>query len=274
MTDKQNIPKIINRKERNSIAPVNRGFGSGFSMPGLLFAPNFGRHDESLRDMGLISESSNIILPEEKLNFFYKSGSKGSYLGKGREILDEDLEIPTGDQLASLIHAIYFSEIKDEQEPKDLKNKKMTDGFLYIFNRNIWRPEGVYVIHDPKARGLAEEFDMQSLEKKVNQGNNIEGVLINEKEKIRFAPKNTYKFGDVDSEGLAKDGFVMATFGVDGAKKIAEVARSLSGPAGIMGKESGESISALFNYHGRLGLMGIYDGTGTNGSAFGVKYLD
>ncbi len=50
-----------------------------------------------------------------------------------------------------------------------------------------------------------------------------EGIRFSEDNFVRFAPKDTYKFGEHTSESLAQDGFVRASYGFVGAEKLGEV---------------------------------------------------
>ena len=92
-----------------------------------------------------------------------------------------------------------------------------------MFNVNFWTPEGVYVCHDPYLREGYTSTDI--IEDRLKHGSRelSNGIRISAAESVRFAPKETYKPGEHTPDSLAKDGFMIASFGEEGAQKIAEV---------------------------------------------------
>jgi hypothetical protein len=156
------------------------------------------------------------------------------YFDTTKKVLEYGLRLPTGPQTALLLHAAYCSDLKDREEFKDIRKK--VGGFLWVCNRNLWTPKGVYVTPDIKGFGSYhdKELEVDFLEEKLRGGNEIQGVRFSQDGKTSFAPKETYRHNDSrvkeqrhTVEELANDGFIIASFGVEGAERLGEVAATL-----------------------------------------------
>lgn len=218
----------------------------------------------------------------------YKNGELASiypllgpndYQVLGAEIIRRKQLMPTGDYTAFLIHPAYcHQEIKNEPESIELKGK-IKSNYLYVFNRNLWTPKGVYVLMDEKAVGISQPLDENKLEKMLKGGKEKNGIIFNKDERLRFAPKGSYRFGEHTSESLSKDGFVIASYNVDGAKKLGEVSGIFQNSPMTFGLKISESqkvqqrVSVLSSYWNvlRLGLYGDGVGVDWSGFAFGVR---
>jgi len=141
----------------------------------------------------------------------------------GKEILSHNLKVPTGDYTASLLHPVYCNP-RNSDEERNVRDI-MKNNWLWTFNQNLWTDKGVYVIQDLEAKGRSEEFDINELEKRLTEKWN--NIRVSENGRTRFAPKESYKFGEHISDSLSKDGFVIASYGIEGAKKLAEVSSKL-----------------------------------------------
>ena len=168
---------------------------------------------------------TELIIPHENtvVTFAYPSFGTNTYRDVGKQILENNLQIPTSEQIASLLHASYCSELKDEPEFQNIR-KIMSDRWLWVFNRNLWTDKGVYVIPDLEAKGLSETLNENELEALLKNGKEINGVRFSKDKKVRFAPKDSYK------DELAENGFVVASYGKEGAEQLAEIStKFLSG---------------------------------------------
>ena len=172
-----------------------------------------------------------IVSHEDKeIAFAHPPFGKGLYREVGEQILVHNLRIPSGDELASLLHAAYFSDKSDEPEFKNIRD--IIPFHIWVFNRNLWTNKGVYVIQDPEAKGRSESLNENELEKMLKNGEKINGVRFSKDRKVKFAPTGTYRHAgtystrlqDHTPEQFSKDGFIIATFGKEGAIKIAEIA--------------------------------------------------
>ena len=221
---------------------------------------------------------TKLFVPYEKGEIVFASPSFGpnTYQGVGKEILSKNLKVPTGDYTASLLHPAYCNvQFSNEPEFKNIRDL-MRNKWIWVFNQNLWIDKGVYVIQDLEAGGRSEPLDTNQLEKMLKNGNEVNGVRFSQCGRVRFAPKETYNLGEQTSQSLSEDGFVVASYNVDGAKKLGEVSSKFDyNPVtyGINVNEGNQlelRVSALDGYYGRLHVCG--DGFGDDGRchAFGV----
>lgn len=156
-----------------------------------------------------------------EIAFVYPSAGPDTYRNVGKSILNQGQRIPTGDETASLLYATYcIPEFKDEHEFWNVKDI-MRNRWLWVFNTNLWTAKGVYVLQDTKAE--RSPLVANQLEKKLKAGKEIGGVRFSIDGKVRFAPKETYQSGEQTPQTLAKDGFIIASFGKEGAEKLKEI---------------------------------------------------
>lgn len=207
-----------------------------------------------------------------EIAFAYPSAGPNTYRNVGAEILNRKQRIPTGDETASSLHVAYCSEAKNEPEFENVR-AILRNRWLWVFNRNLWTPEGVYVIQDTEAIGRSQQLNQNQLEEMLKDGVEIEGVRFSEDGKVRFAPKETYQSGEQTPKSLAKNGFVIAGYGKEGAGKLAEVSadfRTSPYVFGVETKSQEQRVSALGDSVGDwLGVLGDSFGGGV-GRAFGV----
>ncbi|MEN9626235.1 MAG: hypothetical protein RL557_563 [archaeon] len=213
---------------------------------------------------------------DKEIAFAYPSVGPNIYRELGKVILANNQLVPHGDYTAALLHAAYcVPEVRDEPEYKNVRDI-MRRRWLSVFNKNRWTTNGVYVVQDTKAVGLSEPLP-DNLETLLEGATEVDGVRFSKNGKVRFAPKGTYQLGELTTDAFAKDGFVRASVGIEGAQKLAEVASCFKYNPRTWGLEIGENqdpeerVSALGDYVGsRLDLYGDYFGDGSGGHAFGV----
>lgn len=215
--------------------------------------------------------------------FAYPSAEKNTYWRVRNKILGSGYLPPAGDYTASLLHVAYgctpeAKKIMDEPEFKDVKDKLQT-GWLWVFNRNLWASQGVYVVQDTDSILRGQPLRVKNLEKVLRGGvSDKSGVRFSKDGSVRFAPKGSYKGGYHSSESFAKDGFVIASFGREGAEKLGELSKdfSLGCYIGVANRlsvmctpiESG--VSVLGEYDCRLHLFGDEKQNDRKATAFGV----
>jgi len=225
--------------------------------------------------------TTKIYVPHENKEIAFDGCSEGphNYQSVGRGLLERNLKVPIGDYTAHLVHAAYcIPEVENEPEFKEIK-EIMRKRYLWVFNKDLWTSEGVYVVLDPKAVGIIQLLDENELKKMLKGGKELSwgGVRLSEDRTIRFAPKDSYKLGDHTSESLVKDGFMVASYDVEGAKNLGEVASKFDynpktyGLDIQEGQYSEQRASTLSGHIGGFNVHGDYhDGCG-DGHAFGVQ---
>jgi len=228
--------------------------------------------------------TTRIIVPHEagEIAFIHPSQGPHNYQTVGRGLKARNLELPNGDYTASLIHASYCSGVQapEFQEVRDtMKNK-----WIWVFNRNLWTPNGLYVVSDPEAKGLSEKLDTKVLERKLKGAKELSwgGIRFSKDGSVRFAPKDSYDLGEHKPEELAKQGDVVASYGIKGAEKLGEVAskfkyKPMTFGVNVNEGENSEQRVASLDSTWNIDDGGLYvygndwDGSYYGGFAFGVS---
>ena len=118
------------------------------------------------------------------------------------------------------------SNIESDNFYKDNIKGIMNNRFLLTFNRLDFVYEGVYVSQISNLKDLTEKFNKDKFENKLKYGIKLKnGIRFSKDDKVRFAPKKNYGFGEHEKGTLAYDGFVIANYGIKGAEKLAEISR-------------------------------------------------
>jgi hypothetical protein len=188
------------------------------------------------------------------------------------------MKVPTGEYTASLLHAAYCDDsFENEPEFKNIR-KIMEEGGLWVFNRNIWTKDGVYVVPDLKALGRNQPLSQNELEKMLKGSKDIKGIRFSKDQSVRFAPKGSYELGFQTSELLAKNGFVIASYGIEGAKKLGEVSSKFENKPYVYGVKTDtpeQRVSALVavGFGNWLGVCGSYFVDDADNYAFGIKKI-
>lgn len=164
-----------------------------------------------------------------EISFAYTPTGPNYYLAVGKQILDSNKKVPTGDYTASLLHAAYFGEARDGRGFGRVR-EIMKNNWLWVFNQNLWTPKGVYVVQDVNAVGRTMPLDISHLEGILNGGEELSwgGIRFSKNKGIRFAPKGSYQHGEMTPEQFAKDGFILASLGVEGAEKLGEISSTFN----------------------------------------------
>jgi len=208
----------------------------------------------------------------------------GSYQQIGTEIIgDSEREtnqrLPTGDETASQIHVAYCTlnpEISNAPEYKTIRDR-IRANWIHVFNRISWAFAGKYVLQDTTANGTSKPLDLDMLYELLKDGTEINGVKFSTDGRVRFAPRETYRLGEHTPESLSLDGGVIAEYGIDGARKLAEVSKNFrynpitDGIEVQKRKDLEQRVSALADdLGGRLLLVGSYRVDDGGGCASGV----
>jgi len=226
---------------------------------------------------------TKLIVPHEPEGsskvFVYPSIGPNNYLQVGREILKQNYKLPEANETASLLHAAYCSEIKDEPEFQNVR-EIMRNRWLWIFNQNLWTDKGLYVIEDQKIKGLSEKLTISNLEKKLSGGTKIKGtnVRISKEGKIRFAPNDsdTYLLGEQTADQLKINDILIAQYLKEGAEKLGEIAAQFKNNSFVYGLDISEGqnpelrVSAVDDGGGGLRVDGDGFDYDRDGHAFGV----
>ena len=218
-----------------------------------------------------------LIIPHRNkyVTFVYPSFGPNTYQNIGKQILENKLQIPTAEQTASLSYTAYCSELKNELEFQDII-RLMRYRWLWVFNRTLWTDKGVYVVSDEKAVGISESLEISNLEKSLKNAKEINGVMFSKNGKIRFASKETYKLGDNSTDELTENGFVIASYGKEGAEQLAEFSTKFLYKLYVYGLDIKERqapelrVSALDGGGSRLQVDGYGFDVSSGGCAFGA----
>ena len=230
---------------------------------------------------------SYLLVPHQngEVRFVYPS-FQNNYVNAGSSIINSGLEIPTGSESVSLLNEAYHSEDKEfnnSPETDFIRNDVMKQRWLWVFNRNIWTPKnaknaGVYVQFDSQAKGMSEILSVNDLEDALSGGKTENGVRFSKDGRTAFASYNTTRAGSHDKGTLAKNGFVIASYGLEGAEKLDNVSREFTFKPYVYLVDNTQdkpvqSLSALgrsWDDDYGLSVDGGADGLGRSGYAFGV----
>ena len=223
---------------------------------------------------------TEIYVPNGASEIIYVTPAVGpnTYQNVGRQIITEGLVPPTGDETALLIHQAYAGKLKDGTELKEVRDI-VQKRFFWAFNRNLWTQSGMFSTTDRKAIGRSQELDEEVLDQAIKGGLDINGVRFSQDGTVRFAPKGSYTFGEMSAEELAKDGAMIAQYGVEGAKLLAEASTTRKNKPITYGLniQKGQTpqihVSTLDENGSRLRFGGLDDFFCVGGCAFGVRAL-
>ncbi len=223
---------------------------------------------------------TEIEVPGRDGNIIFVHPSQGphNYPTVGKGILARGLTLPIAEQTAYLLHAAYCGpeDFKEREEITKIRDLIMKNRWLWSFDQNLWTSKGVYVVSDPEAIGVSQPLDQEDLERKLSESPAGSPILYSSDGTIRFAPKGSYSIGEHTKESLAKDGFVVASFGQEGAERLAEVSEEFKDPPKTWGldiqegKSPVQRVTALDGYYGGLCVGGDCRVDDWGGHAFGV----
>ena len=198
------------------------------------------------------------------LTFIFPAIGPCTYAEAGNRIISPDLKLkrPSMSQVASLVNTAFNSDDRYSQEIQRI----LKENWLLAFTGQLYiHKEGVYIQDNPEIRNGLPFMNKSDLEIKLEQKD----------PSVRFTPFG-FKTGEMTPKGLAKNSFVIAQAGEEGADKLAEVAGKLKYNPHLFSFESVDEqltrVSALDSgwYSGRgLGVGGYYLGYGGGGFALG-----
>jgi hypothetical protein len=198
------------------------------------------------------------------------------YREVGWRILNSNQRVPTGDYTASLLHTAYgctpeARRVIDEPEFSEIRYaiSESPNAALAVFNINLWIDKGVYVFQDNEVIGASQCLTPEGLEKMLGGGKEIDGIRFSRDNRVRFAPKGSYVLGEQTPEELAKNGFIIASYGKEGAKKLAEISYSDvkyydNPPYNVLGldiskgQKPKQRMSAIFDTNSRITFGDTY----------------
>ncbi len=230
----------------------------------------------------IVHGRTELYIPSGASEIVYVTPAVGpnNYQLVGKQIITNGLSVPIGDETAPLIHQAYAGKLKDETELKEVRDIAQKR-FFWAFNRNLWTQSGMFSTTDREAIGRSQALDEKVLDQAIKGGLDRNGVLFSQDGTVRFAPKGSYTLGEMSAEQLAKDGAMIAQYGVEGAKLLAEASTTRKNKPITYGLniEKGQSsetrVSTLGGNDSRL-RFGGYDWGGDgdgDGYAFGVRAL-
>ncbi|MBI2044577.1 hypothetical protein HYT23_00810 [Candidatus Pacearchaeota archaeon] len=201
------------------------------------------------------------------LSFVAPAFGPGTYANVGTQINEAGLIQPTMVQTAELVHGAW-------QNPKEKYSadviQKLRSNWLLGFNGLLYVPnEGIYIQDRPEVRNGGVFMDHGDIIKKL--GAKDPGV--------RFVPFGTFKIESQSSFELAKNLFIQALAGEEGADKLAQVADKYNFKPYVwaLGRENVSQLTArvasLFSWdiNGRLDVVGDYRDDTSYGYGFGVR---
>ena len=185
------------------------------------------------------------------------------------------LRLPTAEDMIYFLDTIYGVNACVHSEEFKRVRDLFENGF-YIFNRNFFLHEGVYVCRDINSIEENCNLGIDELEAKLGEAENYHGVRFNPETRVAFAPVETY------SSTLAGDGFVLASFGPKVTEKLVTLSKKFGYQSTAWKDEIREinysTISVLRKMSENPNLLKhsglIFDGSSignSRASAFGVK---
>ena len=147
---------------------------------------------ERIERIKIVERAKKVWIPDSKLlmsyeneeiSFAYPSFGPDTYLNVGKQILENNLQIPTAEQTVALLHVAYLSELKDNPEFQNVI-KIMKTNWLLVFNRNIWTDKGVYVVQDSEAKRRSKELKISNLEEELKNSEEINAVKFRDRKSV------------------------------------------------------------------------------------------
>ncbi|MDP1729177.1 MAG: hypothetical protein Q8L27_03180 [archaeon] len=190
----------------------------------------------------------------------YPAKGPETYVNVAQEIINAGLALPRGPETASLVGAA-FSDLSNRYS-KEIK-QTMDNRWLWVFTRDLYMPEkGVYLYDS------VDKFDESELVKRLEAKD----------KSVRFVPFG-FKAGEQTAPDLAKNAYVVAQFGEEGAEKLAKASEKYSRNPKVWTlsaddvREPIQGVSCLGGYCDgcRLLVDGDYFVGDDGGYAFGVS---
>jgi len=143
------------------------------------------------------------------LTFLYPAYGPKSYTNIKRLIEKDGFATPTMAETVSLVHAAFNSDGDYNKKIKDV----IKDRFLCAFTGTLFVPnKGAYVQDRPELRDGRIFMEESELVKKLEENDSS----------VRFVPFN-YRTGEMTPLELARNSYIIALAGEEGAEKLSEV---------------------------------------------------
>lgn len=203
-----------------------------------------------------------VVHNGEDLTFIHPYFGSDTYANVGDQITavkEIKLRTPTMAQTASLVNTAFNSDDRYSEEIKQL----MKDSGLWAFTGILYVPgEGAYIQDYPEVKEGKPYMEKSDLVSKLEKKD----------PSVRFAPFG-FKINEMTPKELAKNKFVIALAGEEGADKLAEVAGKHNINPYLWSFESVDKletkVSALCSGRGSGRLVVGGDRGDWNGFAFG-----
>ena len=202
---------------------------------------------------------------------------QGTYVDSARK-LGKQMNIMA--QTASLAYDAYKNSKDDIQISNEIK-QIMKNNWFYTANGNLWSKNhnGVYVQDHPEFEEDATNSDGLIMDEKDLQSRlssrEEHGIVYSEDGSVRFVPHG-FKIGMQTPEDLAKNAYIRALAGEEGAEKLAYIASQhkekpyLNALENV--QESIKRVAWLYSgwYVDRLDVIGNSHGVSPSGFSFRV----
>ena len=160
---------------------------------------------------------TEIDVPHQNgiLTFIHPYMGPNTFAKVGEQIDEKNLQRPTYAQTASLAHTAWQNQ--DNKYSQEII-KLLKSNWFWGFNGILYVPkEGAFIEDAPKVVDGRVSMDKSALVKRLEAGDKA----------VRFAPFG-FKTGEQSAKDLAKNAFIIALAGEEGAEKLTEVAGKYS----------------------------------------------
>jgi hypothetical protein len=213
-------------------------------------------------------------IPHEGGKIIFQHPSfRGTYVSLAQQIDADGLQRPTSAQTASLVYDALQNP-KEEYEYEILKT--LNNSWLVEFNGNLYLPKqegeelhnGVLVEANPTIENRRLVMDRKSLTERLKKNDS----------NVKFVPFG-YAVGEQSTHTLAKNPYIIARYGEEGADKIADLASRYKNNPRIDSFKSVNSeivrmsvlVEGSWDFGNWLHIYGNYWDDDLHGHAFGVK---
>ena|SRR3989344_1210506 len=214
-----------------------------------------------------IRRRTEIEVPHrgDVITFIYDKHGPDTYSNVAESITNAGLDRPTMAETASFIHPAFQNDEKEFAEIKEL----MKSNGLWAFTGSLYVPnKGAYVQDNPEIRNSMPFMEESQLVRKLEEKD----------PSVRFVPFG-FKTERMTSRELAKNPYVIALAGEEGAENLAQVADNYREEPYLWSFTSVDQpltrVSALASGWERgdrgLGVVGGSRGNDWVGCAFGVR---
>lgn len=176
----------------------------------------------------------SVPVGDDTVPFLFPAFGPGTYADTTKETLEAGQRLPTGEQTAGMLDAVYtHPAIKNSKYAQEVRKTIMHDGWLWVPHLQVWTPHnlknpGLYVMPDTQGKGISQQVTLTELEDKLSGGFTERGVRFSADGTIRFAPLTTMKSEYHDKGTLAHDGAFIANYTVAGAEQLDTVAKQFT----------------------------------------------